>query len=124
MAQAEKMLRGQYDIVVKENKGLTEQAALVDAEVWELREELNEQKTLVASIIGAIDDLKASTGEGHDVVRAAGKVQNATKDNTFAVSTITAFTDVIGVAYLEYRRQHGRRSARCWASATTTKSAG
>lgn len=88
MAQAEKTLRGQYDIVVKENKGLTEQAELVDAEVWELREELNEQKTLVASILGAIDDLKASAGAGRDVVRAAGKVQSATKDNIFAVSMI------------------------------------
>lgn len=88
VTQAEKILRARYDTVVKENKVLTEQAVLIDAEVWEMREELNEQKTLVASILGAIDDLKASAGAGRDVVRAAGKVQSATKDNAFAVSMI------------------------------------
>lgn len=88
MTQAEKVLRAQCDTVVKENKVLTEQAVLIDTEVWEMREELNEQKMLVASILGAIDDLKASTGASHDVVRTTGKVQSTTKDNAFAVSMI------------------------------------
>lgn len=84
--QSEVKLKAQCETLLKENTGLTKQVEKMDAELWGLNEDMDEQKMLVASILGAIEGLKSGTGAGN-VVLAAKKVQKATDNNAFNVSS-------------------------------------
>lgn len=84
--QSEVKLKAQCETLLKENTGLTKQVEKMDAELWGLNEDMDEQKMLVASILGAIEGLKSGTGAGN-VVLAAKKVRKATDNNAFNVSS-------------------------------------
>lgn len=88
LLQTEVKLKGHCEDLKKENTDLIKQTETMDSALWELRDEMDEQKALTSSILAAIEGLKSGAGAG-DVGLAVKKVEKTKNNNAYNVSTRT-----------------------------------